>query len=71
VEERVVKRSKVGLALAGGGPFGAVYELGVLLALQESLQGIELDDLDCYVGVSAGCHGRSTSWPPTWTAARA
>lgn len=42
------------LALAGGGPFGAVYEIGVLLALQESLDGLDLNALDCYVGVSAG-----------------
>lgn len=54
--ERALKRErhKIGLALAGGGPFGAIYELGALLALQESLEGVELDDLDCYVGVSAG-----------------
>lgn len=42
------------MALAGGGPFGAVYEIGALLALQESLDGLELNSLDCYVGVSAG-----------------
>jgi len=47
-------RRSVGLALAGGGPFGAVYEIGALLALEESLEGLELDALDCYVGVSAG-----------------
>ena len=45
---------KTGLALAGGGPFGAVYEIGALIALEESLDGLELDGLDCYVGVSAG-----------------
>lgn len=50
----MARRASVGLALAGGGPFGVVYELGALLALQESLEGLELDDLDCYVGVSAG-----------------
>ncbi len=44
----------IGLALAGGGPFGAIYEIGALLALQESLDGLELNELDCYVGVSAG-----------------
>ena len=43
-----------GLALAGGGPFGAVYEIGALMALEESLEGLELEALDCYVGVSAG-----------------
>lgn len=44
----------VGLALAGGGPFGAVYEIGALMALHESLEGVDLNNLDIYVGVSAG-----------------
>lgn len=44
----------MGLALAGGGPFGAIYEIGALMALQESLEGIDFNDLDVYVGVSAG-----------------
>lgn len=44
----------IGLALAGGGPEGAVYEIGALRALDEALEGLELDRLDVYVGVSAG-----------------
>jgi predicted acylesterase/phospholipase RssA len=48
------RRKKIGLALAGGGPFGAIYEIGALMALQESLEGLDLNELDCYVGVSAG-----------------
>lgn len=44
----------IGLALAGGGPFGAIYEIGALMALEESLDGLDLNELDCYVGVSAG-----------------
>jgi predicted acylesterase/phospholipase RssA len=51
---RSAKRRTIGLALAGGGPFGAIYEIGALMALQESLDGLELNELDCYVGVSAG-----------------
>ncbi len=47
-------RARVGLALAGGGPFGAIYEIGTLMALQESIEGIDFNDLDVYVGVSAG-----------------
>jgi len=47
-------RPRIGLALAGGGPLGAVYELGTLAALSESLTGIDLNALDVYVGVSAG-----------------
>jgi predicted acylesterase/phospholipase RssA len=46
--------SRIGLALAGGGPLGAIYELGALLALSESLEGIDFNDLDVYVGVSSG-----------------
>jgi NTE family protein len=45
---------KVGIALAGGGPLGAFYELGSLHALGEAIAGLELTDLDVYVGVSSG-----------------
>lgn len=45
---------KLALALAGGGPLGAFYELGALHALSESLEGRELTELDVYVGVSSG-----------------
>jgi predicted acylesterase/phospholipase RssA len=48
------KRRRIGLALAGGGPEGAVYEIGALRALDEALDGFTLHDLDIYVGVSAG-----------------
>jgi NTE family protein len=48
------KRARVGLALAGGGPFGAIYEIGALAALEESIEGLAPNALDCYVGVSAG-----------------
>jgi NTE family protein len=47
-------RPKIGLALAGGGPLGAMYEIGVLLALDESLDGLDFNEIDIYVGVSAG-----------------
>ena len=47
-------RRSIGLALAGGGPAGAVYEIGVLRALEEALEGVDFEDLSCYVGVSAG-----------------
>jgi predicted acylesterase/phospholipase RssA len=45
---------KTGLAIAGGGPVGAIYELGTLRALDESIDGLELHELDIYVGVSSG-----------------
>jgi predicted acylesterase/phospholipase RssA len=45
---------RVGLALAGGGPEGAVYEIGVLRALDEAIDGLDFNNLPVYVGVSAG-----------------
>lgn len=45
---------KIALALAGGGPLGAIYEIGALCALQDSLIGIDFTRLHHYVGVSAG-----------------
>jgi len=47
-------QTKFGLACAGGAIEGAAYEVGVLNALEESLEGIHFNDLDIYVGVSAG-----------------
>ena len=47
-------RPRIGLALAGGGPLGGIYEVGALLALGEALRGVDLNDLDAYVGVSSG-----------------
>ena len=46
--------SKIGLALGGGGPLGGIYEIGALRALDESLEGIDFNNLYVYVGVSAG-----------------
>ena len=48
------RRPRIGLALAGGGPLGGIYEVGALLALSDSLDGLDFDDLDVYVGVSSG-----------------
>ncbi|HVI57620.1 MAG TPA: patatin-like phospholipase family protein [Luteimonas sp.] len=45
---------RIGLAIAGGGPIGGMYELGALRALDEALEGLDLTDLDSYVGVSSG-----------------
>jgi predicted acylesterase/phospholipase RssA len=47
-------KPRIALALAGGGPLGAIHEIGALCALEESLQGLALHRLDHYVGVSAG-----------------
>jgi NTE family protein len=51
---RGARPPRIGLALAGGGPLGAIYEIGALAALSEALQGIDLNHADVYVGVSAG-----------------
>ncbi len=47
-------KPRTALALAGGGPLGAIYEIGALCALDESLQGLDFNAFDHYVGVSAG-----------------
>ena len=48
------RKEKLGIALAGGGPLGAIYEIGALVALEKALRGVSLTDLDVYVGVSSG-----------------
>jgi NTE family protein len=45
---------KIALAVAGGGPLGAIYEIGALCALDEALDGLDFTCLHHYVGVSAG-----------------
>ena len=45
---------RIGLALAGGGPIGAIYEIGALCALEDSIEGLDFCALHDYVGVSAG-----------------
>jgi NTE family protein len=51
---RLTKRSKVALVLAGGGITGAVYEVGALRAINDTLNGLTVNDFDIYVGTSAG-----------------
>ncbi|NJN65145.1 MAG: hypothetical protein HC882_09895 [Acidobacteria bacterium] len=51
---RSEKGARVGLALAGGGPEGAIYEIGAVRALDEAVEGVDFTCLDTYVGVSAG-----------------
>lgn len=45
---------RIAVALAGGGPLGAFFELGALQALAESVDGLDLTQLHAYVGVSSG-----------------
>ncbi len=49
-----VQGPRVALALAGGAPEGAIYEIGALRALDEACDGLDLNHLFLYVGVSAG-----------------
>src|ERR1044072_2020235 len=49
-----VRRSKFGLALAGGVLEGGFYEVGVLCALQDAVRGLDFTRADVYVGVSSG-----------------
>ena len=48
------RHPKVGLAIAGGGPIGGMYELGALRAMDEALDGLDMTNFDVYVGVSSG-----------------
>jgi NTE family protein len=51
---RKLRAPRIALALAGGGPLGAIYEIGALCALDEALEGLDFNALHHYVGVSAG-----------------
>ncbi|HVJ62996.1 MAG TPA: patatin-like phospholipase family protein [Tahibacter sp.] len=46
--------ARIGLAVAGGGPIGGMYELGALRAIEEAIEGVDMNALDVYVGVSSG-----------------
>jgi NTE family protein len=52
--KRHKSHSRIGLAIAGGGPIGGMYELGALRALDEAIEGLDLTRLEVYVGVSSG-----------------
>jgi predicted acylesterase/phospholipase RssA len=57
--DKAGNQSRVGLALAGGGPLGVIYQIGALLALDEALEGVDFNNLKVYVGVSAGAANAS------------
>lgn len=46
--------SRIGIALAGGGPLGGIYEVGACTALEEAIDGLNLTHAGCFVGVSSG-----------------
>ena len=47
-------QGRIGLAIAGGGPIGGMYELGALRALDAAIEGFNPARLEVYVGVSSG-----------------
>lgn len=51
---RTTPATRVALAFAGGGPLGAIYEIGALCALDDCLSGLQVNHCSHYVGVSAG-----------------
>lgn len=53
-DSTLVRSPRIGLAIAAGAPEGAVYEIGALRALDEAFDGLDLNNLFIYVGVSAG-----------------
>jgi predicted acylesterase/phospholipase RssA len=54
VRRKAGRPARIGLAVAGGGPLGGMYELGALRALDEAIVEIDMTALDVYVGVSSG-----------------
>jgi len=48
------ERGRIALVCGGGGITGGVYEIGALMALNDYLENISVNDFDLYVGVSAG-----------------
>jgi predicted acylesterase/phospholipase RssA len=52
--QRRLGHTKVAIALAGGGPLGAFYEIGALQALSEAIEGRDLEAADVFTGVSSG-----------------
>lgn len=54
LKAKPLRTPRIGLALAGGGPLGAIYEIGALCALEEAIAGLDCTDCESYIGVSAG-----------------
>ncbi len=45
---------KLALCLLGGGAMGAMFQIGALAALEDSLEGFQASDFDLFLGSSAG-----------------
>ena len=46
--------TKIALCLGGGGATGAMYQIGVLAALEDAVEGLTADGFDVYVAASSG-----------------
>lgn len=47
-------RGKVALCLGGGGITGAMYEVGVLAAVEDAIEDFRTSDFDLYIGIGSG-----------------
>lgn len=47
-------KAKIALCLGGGGATGAMYQIGVLAALEDAVEGLEAHGFDYYVAASSG-----------------
>ena len=45
---------KLGLCLCGGGLTGAMYQVGCLAALEDTIEGLSADSFNVYVGTASG-----------------
>lgn len=52
--DATARPTRLALCLCGGGATGAAYEIGVLAALEDHVEGFSARDADVYVGTSAG-----------------
>lgn len=52
--------ARIALCLPGGGATGAMYQIGALAALEDSVEGLAAHALDLYVGTSSGASVAAT-----------
>ncbi|MEP6882950.1 MAG: patatin-like phospholipase family protein [Dokdonella sp.] len=50
------RHPKIALAFAGGGPIGGIFEIGSVRALEDAIEGLDMNALDIYVGISSGAY---------------
>jgi predicted acylesterase/phospholipase RssA len=51
---------KIALCLTGGGPTGAMFQIGALAALEDAIEGFAAHELSFYVGTSSGASVAAT-----------